>query len=119
MVTLSRQVESWGTVILFELSTQKVSKEKLIQAFSEAEKFIYHVDEVFSTYKENSIISQLKREEIEISSCSHDVQEVWGLCKKAMELTEVPPLMRPTLKVVLGLAGTVISPILAMARPSA
>lgn len=88
MVTLSRQVESWGTVILFELSSQKVSQESLIQAFTEAEKFIYHVDEVFSTYKENSIISQLKREEIEISACSDEVQEVWGLCKKAMELSD-------------------------------
>ena len=87
MITLSRQVESWGTVILFELSSQKVNEGKLIQAFNEAEKFIYHVDELFSTYKENSIISQLKREEIEISSCSHEVQEVWALCKKAMELT--------------------------------
>ena len=65
-----------------------MSADKLIQAFSEAEKFIYHVDEVFSTYKENSIISQLKREEIEISSCSNEVQEVWGLCKKTMELTD-------------------------------
>lgn len=88
MVTLSRQVESWGTVILFELSSQKVSQESLIQAFTEAEKFIYHVDEVFSTYKENSIISQLKRGEIEISACSDEVQEVWGLCKKAMELSD-------------------------------
>ena len=88
MVTLSRQIESWGTVILFELSSQQVSEDKLIQAFSEAEKFIYRVDEVFSTYKENSTISRLKREEIEISSCSPEVQEVWALCKKAMELTE-------------------------------
>ena len=88
MITLSRQVESWGTVILFELSSQHVSADKLIQAFSEAEKFIYHVDELFSTYKENSIISQLKREEIEISSCSGEVKEVWGLCKKTMELTD-------------------------------
>jgi thiamine biosynthesis lipoprotein len=88
VITLSRQVESWGTVILFELSSQQVSKDKLIQAFSEAEKFIYHVDELFSTYKENSIISQLKREEVEISSCSGEVKEVWGLCKKTMELTD-------------------------------
>ena len=88
MITLSRQVESWGTVILFELSSQHVSADKLIQAFTEAEQFIYHVDEVFSTYKENSIISQLKREEIEISSCSGEVKEVWGLCKKTMELTD-------------------------------
>ena len=88
MVTLSRQVESWGTVILFELSSQKVGEDKLIQAFTEAEQFIYHVDEVFSTYKENSIISQLKREEIEITTCSSEVQEVWGLCKQISELTE-------------------------------
>ena len=87
MATLSRQVESWGTVILFELSSQKVSQEVLNQAFTEAEQFIYHVDEVFSTYKEKSIISQLKREEIEISSCSSEVQEVWALCKDVMELT--------------------------------
>ena len=88
MVTLSRQVESWGTVILFELSSQQVREDKLIQAFSEAEKFIHHVDELFSTYKENSIISRLKREEIEISSCSPEVQEVWDLCEKTMELTD-------------------------------
>ena len=88
MVTLSRQVESWGTVILFELSSQKVGEDKLIQAFTEAEQFIYHVDEVFSTYKENSIISQLKREEIEITTCSSEVQEVWGLCKQISELTQ-------------------------------
>jgi thiamine biosynthesis lipoprotein len=88
VVTLSRQVESWGTVILFELSSQKVGEDKLIQAFTEAEQFIYHVDEVFSTYKENSIISQLKREEIEITTCSSEVQEVWGLCKQISELTE-------------------------------
>ena len=88
MVTLSRQVESWGTVILFELSSQKVGEDKLIQAFTEAEQFIYHVDEVFSTYKANSIISQLKREEIEITTCSSEVREVWGLCKQISELTE-------------------------------
>ncbi|MEI8184661.1 MAG: FAD:protein FMN transferase [Actinomycetes bacterium] len=88
MVTLSRQVESWGTVILFELSSQQVSEDKLIQAFSEAEKFIHHVDELFSTYKENSTISRLKRDEIEISSCSPEVQEVWDLCEKTMELTD-------------------------------
>jgi len=88
VVTLSRQVESWGTVILFELSSQQVREDKLIQAFSEAEKFIHHVDELFSTYKENSIISRLKREEIEISSCSPEVQEVWDLCEKTMELTD-------------------------------
>ena len=87
MVTLSRQVESWGTVILFELSSQKVSEEKLIQAFVEAEQLIYHVDEVFSTYKEKSVISQLKREEIEIATCSSEVQEVWNLCQEVMELT--------------------------------
>ena len=88
MATLSRQVESWGTVILFELSSQQVSEDKLIQAFSEAEKFIHHVDELFSTYKENSTISRLKRDEIEISSCSPEVQEVWDLCEKTMELTD-------------------------------
>jgi len=88
VITLSRQVESWGTVILFELSSQKVNEEKLTQAFTEAEQFIYHVDEVFSTHKENSIISQLKREEIEITTCSSEVQEVWGLCKQISELTE-------------------------------
>ena len=65
-----------------------MSEEKLTQAFNEAEKFIYHVDEVFSTYKDNSIISKLKREEIEVTTCSSEVQEVWGLCKKAMELTD-------------------------------
>ncbi len=36
-----------------------------------------------------------------------------------MELTEVPPPIRPTLKVVLGVVGTSKSEILATARPKA
>ena len=38
---------------------------------------------------------------------------------KAIEFTEVPPLMTPTLNVVFGVTGTCTSEILAIARPSA
>ena len=37
----------------------------------------------------------------------------------AIEFTDVPPLITPTLNVVFGEAGTWISEILAIARPSA
>jgi len=50
--------------------------------------FVYGVDEDFSTYKDGSFVSRLRRGEISIDDCPADVQEVWGLCAIARELTD-------------------------------
>jgi thiamine biosynthesis lipoprotein len=85
--SLSYQVETWGTVILIELSSQKVSEEKLLLAAKEAEAFLFKVDELFSTYREDSQVTALRSENLNISDADLLVKEVWERCLQAGELT--------------------------------
>ena len=87
MGSLSYQVETWGTVILIELSSTKVNTEKLEAAAKEAEKFLFLVDELLSTYQENSQISKLRNETLDIADAHPLVKEVWERCLLAHELT--------------------------------
>ena len=56
-------------------------------AITKVNQYVQHVDEVFSTYKESSKISQLRRGEITIDECEPDVIEVWNLCAYVKDLT--------------------------------
>ena len=67
MNSLSYQVETWGTVILIELSSLKVSAETLEAAAKEAEQFLLKVDQLFSTYREDSQVSKLRTETLNIA----------------------------------------------------
>jgi thiamine biosynthesis lipoprotein len=58
------------------------------EAVESVKTFVYEVDEVFSTYKEHSFVSRLRRGEININSCPSDLQQVWRLCLVARELTD-------------------------------
>jgi thiamine biosynthesis lipoprotein len=58
------------------------------EAVESVKTFAYEVDEVFSTYKEHSFVSRLRRDEINIYSCPSDLQQVWRLCLVARELTD-------------------------------
>lgn len=87
MSFLSYQVETWGTVILIELSSQKVGEEKLAVASKEAEEFLFKIDELFSTYREDSQISALRAEKMNIEDADPLVKEVWERCLQARELT--------------------------------
>ena len=51
-------------------------------------KFVADVDSAFSTYKENSFVSRLRRGEIEIGQCPGDLQEVWDACQNAKYLSD-------------------------------
>ena len=87
MSSLSYQVETWGTVILIELSSTKVNTEKLEAAAKEAEKFLFLVDELFSTYRSDSQISKLREGTLDIADAQPLVKEVWDQCLYARELT--------------------------------
>ena len=87
MSSLSYQVETWGTVILIELSSQKVSEEKLLIAAKEAQEFLFKVDELFSTYRDDSQVSSLRAEKLNIVDAHPLVKEVWERCLQARELT--------------------------------
>ena len=78
------EIEVWGTVLFIDV-TSSVEMETAIVNVS---KYVHQIDEIFSTYKESSIISQLRRGEIDIEQCPPEVIEVWNLCAFVKELTE-------------------------------
>ena len=78
------EIEVWGTVLFIDVT----SEFEIEPAIIELTEYVNHVDEVFSTYKTNSTISQLRRGEIEIDICSPEVIEVWNTCAYIKDLTE-------------------------------
>jgi thiamine biosynthesis lipoprotein len=78
------EIEVWGTVVFIDVT----SDIDIESAITKANQYVHQVDELFSTYKESSIISQLRRGEIEIEHCPLEVIEVWNLCAFVKEVTE-------------------------------
>jgi thiamine biosynthesis lipoprotein len=78
------EIQVWGTVVFIDVT----SEADIEPAIAKVNKYVNQVDEVFSTYKENSIISQLRRNEIAIEQCPPEVIEVWNLCAFVKELTQ-------------------------------
>jgi thiamine biosynthesis lipoprotein len=78
------EIEVWGTVVFIDLTSDLGTEQSIAQVIE----FVHKVDKVFSTYQENSIISQLRRGEIKIEECPPEVIEVWNLCSFVKELTE-------------------------------
>jgi thiamine biosynthesis lipoprotein len=82
------EIEVWGTVLYIAAISTTLEKSAIDSAIEDVKKFVTHVDEVFSTYKSGSVISQLRRGEIEIGDCSDDLIEVWNACGLASELSD-------------------------------
>jgi FAD:protein FMN transferase len=78
------KIEVWGTVLFIDVT----SSGDIAPAITKVNQYVHEVDQLFSTYQENSIISQLRRGEIEIEQCPPAVIEVWNLCAFVKELTE-------------------------------
>lgn len=57
------------------------------RACDTAERYYKEIDQLFSTYKDDSEISRLRRDEIEINQCSDPVRFVWNSCLELRELT--------------------------------
>ena len=81
-----QEIEVWGTIVLVECLGE--SEQALLKGIFQVREYFEYVDEVFSTYKDNSEVSRLRRGEIDLAACSGDLQEVWNLCLIAKELTE-------------------------------
>ena len=84
---VERLIETWGTVIVLQIESETLSESALQAAATTVEEFFYQVDRDFSTYKSDSQISKLRRQEIDIAECSDYVKQVWELCHYARELT--------------------------------
>ena len=82
-----REIDVWGTVIVVEAASLNKSVDNLSNAIDVAQEYFHHIDRVFSTFKSDSVVSQLRRGEISIEKCSDEVKEVWQECLRARELT--------------------------------
>ena len=87
MVRKRYEIHVWGTVLFLDVGSSALSEAAMDAAVEGVKKFVYGVDEDFSTYKDGSFVSKLRRGEISIDACPADVQEVWGLCAVARDLT--------------------------------
>ncbi len=91
MAHLRAEIEVWGTILFVDAASPVVNgvDEKALQAgIDKVREFAIHVDDVFSTYKPDSVISKLRRKEISIDSTSDEVKDVWNRCAFAREITE-------------------------------
>jgi len=86
-VRLERLVQTWGTVIVIDVTSLGLGEGALTEAVDEVEEFFFQVDRDFSTYRENSHVSRIRRGELKIEDASQYVQQVWALCEFSKELT--------------------------------
>jgi thiamine biosynthesis lipoprotein len=86
-VNLERLVETWGTVIVVVATSSGLDQESLASAVDDVAEFFYQVDRDFSTFKEDSQVSRIRRGELKIDDASEYVQQVWSLCEFSRELT--------------------------------
>ncbi len=88
MVREQYEIEVWGTILYIAAISTTLDKSAIDAAIEDVKKFVLEVDEIFSTYKAESVISKLRRGEIEIGGCSDDVIEVWNACGAASEISD-------------------------------
>ena len=88
MVRKRYEIHVWGTVLFLDVGSSALSEAAMDAAVEGVKQFVYGVDEDFSTYKDGSFVSKLRRGEISIDECPADVKEVWGLCAIARDLTD-------------------------------
>jgi thiamine biosynthesis lipoprotein len=86
-VRLERRVETWGTVVVIEAISSGLDEVAVSAAVDVVEQFFFSVDRDFSTYKENSQVSRIRRGELKIEDASEYVQQVWALCEYSREIT--------------------------------
>ena len=82
-----REIEIWGTVIVVDIASQHYTSEFLEGAIDSAHQYFIKVDQLLSTWINESEVSRLRRGEISIGDCSPEVQEVWQASLFARELT--------------------------------
>lgn len=80
--------EVWGTVVSFHLPEQNIAQDVKRIFLDQAIAFVHEIDEKFSTYKESSEISQLRRGDLHITDTSEPVRRIWKLCEEARDLTD-------------------------------
>ncbi|MFD8963823.1 FAD:protein FMN transferase [Streptomyces sp. NPDC059568] len=71
-----------GTVFSFDI--RDLRTPAIEAALAEAVAWLHHVDEVYSTYRPDSVVCRLARGDLALDECSAEVREVLALCKSAV-----------------------------------
>lgn len=77
-----------GTVVSFDIYASSLSHASDVLALSAARKTLRRVDAVFSTYREHSPMSRLRRGEITIDRAPPEIAEVLEICAIVRDLTD-------------------------------
>ena len=77
-----------GTVVSIDIYPSKITRQAEILALARARKTLHQVDAVFSTYREFSPMSRLRRGEISLDEAPREMVEVLELCKTVGEMSE-------------------------------
>ena len=85
---LRRQFPVWGTIVDVDCYSQSVGGAELDRAMESVIEFCEDVDRDFSTYKDGSWVTRLRRGAVAIEDCPDDVREVWNLCLRAKDLSD-------------------------------
>lgn len=89
MAHIRAEIEVWGTVLFIDAASAHSGDESAIQSGIEKVRvFAAHIDDVFSTFKEDSVISKLRRKELSIDATSDEVRDVWHRCGFARDITD-------------------------------
>ena len=83
-----RNVEVWGTVISIQSPEDSFSVANFESACDAAQNFYESINQIFSTYTDNSEVSRLRRQEIAISDASPELKLVWNRCLELRDLTQ-------------------------------
>jgi thiamine biosynthesis lipoprotein len=84
---LRRQFPVWGTIVDVDCYSQSVGGAELDRAMDSVVAFCKDVDRDFSTYKQDSWVTRLRRGAVSIADCPDDVRAVWDLCLRAKDLS--------------------------------
>ena len=85
---LRKQFPVWGTIVDVACFSQSVGGGQLDRVMETVIAFCEDVDRDFSTYKDASWVSRLRRGEVAIADCPDDVRDVWQLCAVAKDLSD-------------------------------
>ena len=85
---LRKQFPVWGTIVDVDCFSQSVGGVQLDRAMETVIAFCEDVDRDFSTYKDGSWVTRLRRGEVAIADCPDDVRAVWDLCAAAKDLSD-------------------------------
>ena len=85
---LRRQFAVWGTIVDVDCFSQSVGGAQLDRAMESVIEFCENVDRDFSTYKDGSWVTRLRRGAVAIEDCPDDVRAVWDLCAAAKDLSD-------------------------------